>query len=137
MESEYDRFGDFYYEFVHAGDPTRHQTVEVILAMLGDVAGQEICDLACGEGFFSRILAARGADVTGIDISENLLGHAVRQSEELPIRFIRDDVQRLSSVADSSFDVVVCNMALIDIVDLSAVCRTIPQYFVVGTVRSE
>ncbi|MBV7330686.1 methyltransferase domain-containing protein [Chloroflexi bacterium TSY] len=124
LESEYDKVGDFYYEFVHRRDPTKHPTVEAILSMIGDPTGIRFCDLACGDGFFSRLLAARGAQVTGIDVSENLLRHAQRQAAGLPITYLRDDAQELTSVADGSFDVVICNMALMDIADLTATCRT-------------
>ena len=92
--------------------------------MLGNVEGRQICDLACGEGFLSRVLAERQAVVTGIDISENLLAHARRQSIGLPIEYLRDDAQSLAVVPDASFDAVVCNMALMDIPNLEATFRT-------------
>ncbi|NKB71024.1 MAG: methyltransferase domain-containing protein [Candidatus Latescibacteria bacterium] len=123
--SEYDKFGDFCYNKVQEGDPAKEQTVVAILSMLGDVADVKICDLACGEGFFSRLLAARGAQVTGIDLSANLLAHARRQSTEMPIRYLLDDAQQLTSVPDGSFDIVICNMALMDIEDLTATFHTV------------
>jgi 2-polyprenyl-3-methyl-5-hydroxy-6-metoxy-1,4-benzoquinol methylase len=36
-----------------------------LLECLGDVAGREALDACCGGGFFARILAVRGARVTG------------------------------------------------------------------------
>ena len=130
--SEYDKFGDFCYDRVHEGDPSKDQNVVAILSMLGDVTNLRICDLACGEGFFSRILAERGAQVTGIDLSENLLAHARRQSAGMPIRYLRDDAQQLRSVPDSSFDLVICNMALMDIADLAATLHTVSRICAAG-----
>ena len=123
--SEFDKFGDFYYNRVHEGDPSKDQNVVAILSMLGDVVDVRICDLGCGEGFFSRLLAARGAQVTGIDLSENLLAHARRQSEGMSIDYLLDDAQQLTSVPDGSFDIVICNMALMDIANLVATLHTV------------
>jgi len=130
--SEYDKFGDFCYNQVQEGDPSKDQNVVAILAMLGEVAGVKICDLGCGEGFFSRLLAARGAQVTGIDLSENLLAHARRQSKGMSISYLLDDAQQLASVADGSFDIVICNMALMDMGDLAATLHTVNRISVMG-----
>lgn len=123
-ESEYDGAGDFYYNFIKAQlsapDSFFHQNVEIMMRMLGDVKGLRVCDLACGEGFLARILAAQGANVTGVDLSVDLLQHAARQSNGLAIEYVRDDAQSLVRVDDASFDTVVCHMALMDIPDLDA-----------------
>jgi len=122
--SEYDNVGDFYYNFIKASlsepDSFFHQNVAVVMRMLGDIGSLQVCDLACGEGFLSRLLAAQGANVTGVDLSVNLLQHAERQSKGLAIEYIRDDARSLARVDDASFDAVVCNMALMDIPDLDA-----------------
>ena len=117
--SEYDKFGDFYFDFVKSGrlDLVTSATVDVV----GTVEKQRVCDLACGEGHLSRTLADAGATVTGVDVSVNLLAHARRQSTGMGIEFIHDDAERLSSLRDDSFDIVVCHMSLMDIADLEQV----------------
>ena len=54
LSSEYDRFGDFYYEFIKNGlakeDSAFNQNATETLRLLGNVEGRQICDLACGEG---------------------------------------------------------------------------------------
>jgi len=40
-----------------------------LLELLGTVRDQAVLDAGCGEGFLARILAARGALVTGIDLA--------------------------------------------------------------------
>src|SRR5262245_17475433 len=40
------------------------------LALLPDIAGLTGLDIGCGEGHNTRLLARRGARVTGIDIAE-------------------------------------------------------------------
>ena len=122
--SDYDEVGDFYYNFIKNGlaEPESffHQNIAVMLRMLGDVAGLQLCELACGEGYLSRLLGAQGAHVTGVDLSHNLLRHAQRQSEGMNITYMRDDARILAKVAEAAFDAVVCHMALMDIPQLEA-----------------
>jgi len=40
-----------------------------LLELLSDVAGRSVLDGGCGEGYLARVLAGRGARVTGIDLS--------------------------------------------------------------------
>ena len=42
----------------------RHLVNPVLQRMLGDVSGQRVLDAGCGNGYLSRMLARRGADVT-------------------------------------------------------------------------
>jgi len=85
--------------------------------LIGSVKGKIMLDLACGEGYNTRILARKGAKVTGIDHSEKLLGLARMEErrEPLGIRYHRMDASRLNGMSDGSFDLVTCFMALHDI----------------------
>ncbi len=134
--SEYDRTGDFYFhrlkKLLSSPHFFFHENVDVMLRMLGDVADLRVCDLACGDGYLARALATRGAHVTGIDLSKKLLAHARRQSPQANITYIRDDARTLTSVADASFDVIICNMALMDIPDLDATMKTVHRIIKVG-----
>ncbi len=47
-----------------------------LLDLLGDVSDRVVLDAGCGEGYLARILAARGARVTGIDLSPRLIALA-------------------------------------------------------------
>lgn len=44
----------------------------------GPVRGRDVLDIGCGQGWFSRILAARGAKVTGVDRSASQVKLAER-----------------------------------------------------------
>lgn len=46
------------------------------ITALGDVAQKRVLDVGCGAGSTSRALASLGADVTGVDVSEDLLALA-------------------------------------------------------------
>ena len=41
--------------------------------LIGNVKGQRALDLACGEGYNTRMLARNGAKVTGVDFSKKLI----------------------------------------------------------------
>ena len=124
----YDEIAEWYDEQVRAGDFFTY-VLAPLLELVGEVQGQCICDLACGQGQVARPLAARGAWVVGIDLSERLLEIARRQAatEGQPIVYRRDDAQVGATLADESFDGVVCNLALMDIPDLQAVVRTVSR----------
>ena len=47
-----------------------------LLDLLGDIEGRRVLDAGCGEGYLARVLAARGARVTGIDLSARLIALA-------------------------------------------------------------
>ena len=86
------------------------------VAFLGDLDGRDVLDAGCGEGYNARVLARRGARVTGIDISERMieLARAEERREPLGIQYERASYADLGAVPDASFDAVVSFMALMD-----------------------
>lgn len=89
-------------------------------ALMGELAGRRVCDLACGQGRVARYLADRGAQVVGVDLSEKLLAIARRHEAAEPrgITYLHADARGLDGVADATFDGVLCFMALMDIAEL-------------------
>lgn len=67
--------------------------------------GQSILDVGCGTGNFSVKLAEKGAFVTGIDVSEDMLEIAREKSGDLPITFKHMDLYELD-FQDNTFDAV-------------------------------
>src|SRR5438034_304302 len=119
--TSYDEIADWYAEWV-SGPMDEDPYFSEVRALMGEVAGARICDLACGEGRVARYLADMGAHVVGIDLSAKLLAIARRHEEAEPrgIEYLHADARSLTSVGDGAFDGVVCNMALMDIADLAA-----------------
>lgn len=69
----------------------------------GSLAKRSVLDVGCGRGRWSKEYAARGAAVTGVDISAEAISIL---SDELPQhRFIARDIAELN-LPDESFDVV-------------------------------
>ena len=87
--------------------------------MVGDVQGLRLLDMGCGEGYFSRFYAKAGADVTGIDFSDNQIAAAQEEESRAPlgIRYQRADASKMGDVESEGFDIVISFMALMDIED--------------------
>lgn len=114
--------------FVESGaDYYRHEVHgPALLAACEPLRGRQVLDLGCGQGFFSRQLAKRGAQVVAIDLADELLALArARETEER----LGIDYRKLSAaaVADhwppDSFDVVAACMSLQDMADVSGALR--------------
>lgn len=98
-----------------AAHAERHPTNAYIdrpamLALIGDVAGQNVLDVGCGPGFHAAAMADRGATVTGIDGSAEM----VRLAEEATGKrgtFLQHDLEQPLPFAGASFDLAV--MALV------------------------
>lgn len=93
--------------------------------------GQRILDLATGTGWTSRVVARRGASVTGVDIASGLLEAARTKSvaEGLPIDYRIADAESLP-FASGTFDAVVSTFGVMftsrpemAATELARVCR--------------
>jgi ubiquinone/menaquinone biosynthesis C-methylase UbiE len=126
--SAYDGIAEWYDQWVSGPiheDPYVHEA----LALMGEVAGLRVCDLACGQGRVARHLADLGARAIGIDLSARLLEIARRHEEVEPrgIEYLHADARGLHGVADETFDGVLCHMALMDIADLVPTLRSVAR----------
>lgn len=81
-----------------------------VMALCEPLAGKRVLDLGCGEGYCSRMLRQRGAEVVGIDLSERMIALARESERALPLGIrIRYDTGDAVSVdlGDASVDLVV------------------------------
>lgn len=74
------------------------------------LAGRTVLDVGCGGGLLSEGMAARGATVTGIDLSEKPLGvarlHLLESGQQVDYRKIA--AEQLAAESPASFDAVTC-----------------------------
>ncbi|SMO37371.1 class I SAM-dependent methyltransferase [Fodinibius sediminis] len=90
---------------------------ESLLAEIDPVPGETILDVSCGTGLVTIPLAKivhPGGEVTGIDISEGMLGEAQSRAEGKGIQnvhFKHMDAAVLT-LPDDSFDAVICSLGL-------------------------
>ena len=81
--------------------------------ILGDITGLSVLDLACGEGFYSRLLRLRGAArVVGVDLSERMLdlARAAEAEQPLDIEYLVGDARTFQT--SETFDVVTASYLL-------------------------
>jgi ubiquinone/menaquinone biosynthesis C-methylase UbiE len=95
-----------------------------IAAFLAPLEGRRILDVGTGTGRAAIALAKRGAVVTGVDASAEMLQVAERRARDagVTVTFIRGDAHGLD-FADRSFDAVVCLRVLMHTPDWRASLR--------------
>jgi len=76
-----------------------------IVAAFGAARPVRVLDLGCGAGFLSNDLAARGHDVTGLDVEHANIEVARAGDTTRAVRYVIGDACKLP-FADSTFDVV-------------------------------
>ncbi|MBD3365872.1 methyltransferase domain-containing protein [candidate division WWE3 bacterium] len=136
--TNWDRVADDYNNLIGETGDFNHKTYinPVILEILGNLQNKNIMDLACGQGYFSKILADKGAHVLGVDISEKLIEMAkenfAEKVEQNKIKFIARNAADLTNVKSNQFDAVVVNMAFHDIKELSEVMAEIARVIQIG-----
>lgn len=100
----------------------------VIASFLDPVAGRTVLDVGTGTGRAAIALARRGAVVTGVDASAEMLTVARRTADaaKVSVTFAQDDAHRLN-YPDASFDAVICLRVLMHTPDwrqsLGELCR--------------
>ena len=83
------------------------QSGDAVVESLGIVPPLRALDLGCGDGTTAFPLAARGADVVGIDIARNLVDAGNRRAGDAKLErvtFQHGDAADLGGVADDTFD---------------------------------
>lgn len=100
-----------------------HQNVIIpgALEMLKPQKGERILDVGCGQGVFSRRLAEEGAEVVGVDASDNLIKAAQKRSPN--IKYHAADASRMAMLENESFDAVSCVMAIMNMDPLEPVIK--------------
>jgi len=76
----------------------------------GGLRGKTVLDVGCGGGILAEAMAAEGAQVTGIDLSEKALGvarlHQFESGSAVDYRLIA--AETLATESPEGFDVVTC-----------------------------
>ena len=115
----WDRTGEF--GPLHAINPLRLDWIASHAAL----AGARVVDVGCGGGILAESMAARGADVTGIDLSEKPLSVAALHGLEsgIAVRYECIAAEDLAAREPGAYDVVTCMEMLEHVPDPGSVVR--------------
>jgi len=113
--AELDKFGELAHRWwdpnsefkpLHDINPLRLDWIDEHVGL----AGKRVLDVGCGGGLLSEGMAARGAQVTGIDLSEKPLGvarlHLLESGQQVDYRLT--SAEQLAEEMPESFDAVTC-----------------------------
>jgi SAM-dependent methyltransferase len=88
-------------------DPYAGTKYEILLAWLGDVAGQSVIVVGSGSGEFAALLAGRGARVLAVDIDEESVALSRQTAERFGVE-VATEVSRIEDIdVARRFDLVV------------------------------
>lgn len=96
---------------------------------------ETVLDVACGNGAFARRLANLGANVLACDLSETFIRLARGRDKGTangrhPVDYqVVDatDEQELLNLGEGPFDAILCNMALMDIIEIEPLFWAVPR----------
>ena len=110
--AQYDRAAEAFDRHALTSAYNAHYDRPAMLELLGDVDGLAVLDAGCGSGIYAAELTARGAEVTGVDESAELIRLARRRNGDRVQFHVQDLAEPLDWAADGSFDRVLMALVL-------------------------
>lgn len=87
------------------------------LHLIGNVKNKKILEIGCGNGYWLRILAKKGAKCTGVDISKKQIELAtqIEKEKNLGINYFKMDAGNLRKFKDNYFGGVILMRTLLEL----------------------
>jgi 2-polyprenyl-3-methyl-5-hydroxy-6-metoxy-1,4-benzoquinol methylase len=107
--------------YTEYGDMNRQYIIDpAIFEIIGSVKGLSILDAGCGNGYLCRLLARKGAKMSGVELSKKFIEIASAKEREasLGITYYSGTICNLLMFEDEAFDMVISNLVLMDVRDL-------------------
>lgn len=111
-QNAYDELADTYAEDVETNGYNADIEFPGTTALIPDVSGTRILDAGCGTGVYTEWLLDQGAEVVGVDASEEMLKHAIERVGDRAEFYRADLGTSLDFAADDEFDGVVSALVL-------------------------
>lgn len=121
-QPQYDLFADEFLDHARDGLFNAHYDRPACLALLGDVAGKQVLDAACGPGLYAGELVSRGARVTGFDQSPRMVELCRGRVPQGDFR-VHDLADPIGWLADGCMDLALCALAIEYVDDRVAALR--------------
>src|SRR3989344_1837191 len=113
---------DWYDENVEQeGSYQRDLILPNIIRLMNIKPGDNIIDIACGQGMFSREFTKLGAAVVGIDVSPELITIVKDRSKRMNVEYKISSAEKINGVKSGEFDKATIVLAIQDIENLSGV----------------
>lgn len=104
----------------------RHVVLPGVMRLLDSQPGQNIIDIACGQGVLCRLLQQRGAQAMGVDAAGELID-AARGRGPASIRYQVADARQLTGVPADAFDAAACVLAIQNIHPMQGVFTSVSR----------
>ena len=121
-ETSWGKVADWYDEMLEEKDNTYQKNIILpnILRLMNIKKGEVVLDLACGTGFFAREFFKKGAMVTGVDISPELIEIGKKNSPK-EIEYFSSSANDLTKIKNGSIDKIAIILAIQNIENTSGV----------------
>ena len=125
QKTSWGKVAEWYEGVVLDKDSYQHKVITPnVLRLLSPKLGERVLHLACGEGYFSRLLAEKGAKVTGVDVSPELIAKAKSKGGGT---FVLHEAHKLLSLASNTFDSAISILSLQNIRELDGAIKELSR----------
>ena len=120
-DTSWGKVADWYDDLLKNDDSYQAKVIlPNLLRILNLKKGEQVFDLACGQGYFSNVFAHEGANVVASDISKSLIEIAKKNAKEKIVFYI-SAADRSPFVKDNTIDTVVVVLAIQNIENVNDV----------------
>ena len=101
-----------------------------LLPLFRNIKNKRILELGCGNGFWLKILASKGAECSGIDKSKNQISVAIEENKKsrYKINYHLGDIANLKRFS-KKFDYILLEKVLLEIPKLSKIKRVLKEAY--------
>jgi len=102
----YDRLAEAFHRQADTKPHNAYLERPTTISLMPSVSGMKTLDAGCGPGWYSRWMADRGADVTAVDVSPNMIKHAKERLDGTGASVMVFDLDKPFPFRNDQFDLV-------------------------------